>query len=232
MYFPNNFIELCVYFHNKYLFKNVLVVRSLTTGKFLDKLELDDVNIKRITYLTEIQEKLLTYEQLNKLYKNNNNYNNNKNNDGENIKYIKYNEFFNEINYLCDLKFDLICLDPFHQYEHTMNNLILLKNSLADNGILICHDCCPPSVKYTNKKYIPGKWYGITYGTFVEFAYNNDDLYYAILNVDCGLGIVSKKKIDYVRNDLNKDIQKLFCQMLQDDFAKNKDRKKNLIFLD
>jgi hypothetical protein len=38
-----------------------------------------------------------------------------------------------------------------------------------------------------------GGWCGVTYYCFVEFALNNPDYFYGIINRDFGLGIISKK---------------------------------------
>ena len=55
----------------------------------------------------------------------------------------------------------------------------------------------------------------MTYGAFIEFAFNNRHLFYAVLNKDYGLGIISKNKIIYVTKIINVDLQQTFVNMLK-----------------
>ena len=116
-------------------------------------------------------------------------------------------------------KFDLICLDPFHEYYESSSDLSLLTSFLTDDGILICHDCGGDSNKdlYT-PHFKKGGWCGITYYCFVEFASNNPDYYYGIINRDFGLGIISKKNMKFIKKINNKK-QKIFIDI----FKKNPD---------
>lgn len=50
---------------------------------------------------------------------------------------------------------------------------------------------------------------------FIDFAYNNPEWFYAVLNKDFGLGIISKKEIRFVLNNLNRDIQKKFIDIIK-----------------
>ena len=72
-------------------------------------------------------------------------------------------ETINNIN----TKFDLICLDSFHEYKESIADLLLLTSVLSENGILICHDCCPPNKKCTTSYYKKGEWCGVTYVAFI-----------------------------------------------------------------
>ena len=201
MNIPQNFIELCNFLHNKYMFKNVLVVRSCTTGEFLDELVLDNTNITRITYITDKQRSIIDIrEKINILRKTH--------------KVIKYGALQEQLNTI-NMKYDLICLDPFHEYEHSYNDLFLLKSLLTENGVLICHDCYPSNKIYTTPYYKIHEWSGITYAVFVELAYNNPDLYFAVINVDYGLGIISKKQIEFVKKGFNCELQKEFVTLLK-----------------
>lgn len=62
-----------------------------------------------------------------------------------------------------------------------------------------------------NPNYIKGPWCGETYMAFVEFAYNNysnnPNNYYAILNIDTGIGIISKKQLGFLSNTLDRKKQ-------------------------
>ena len=58
-----------------------------------------------------------------------------------------------------------------------------------------------------NPSYIAGSWCGETYVAFIEFAYNNPHLFYTILNIDTGIGILSKKKLNFLLNTLDREKQ-------------------------
>ena len=194
MTLPNNFNELCILLDNEYKFNNILCVRHTTGGHFLDKLFLDKNNVKRILYES-------------------NNINVPKcNNPGLNIL-IQHKDLLNTLEKI-NIKFDLICLDPFHEYYESSNDLLLITSFLTDNGIVVCHDCAPQNKEQTTSHYIYGNWCGVTYCAFINFAYNNPEWFYAVLNKDFGLGIISKKEIKFVSKNLNKGLQKKFIDII------------------
>lgn len=95
--------------------------------------------------------------------------------------------------------FDLICLDPFHGYKESSEDLALLTSYLSEDGVLICHDCYPPNSKTASRDFVEGEWCGVTYLAFIEFAFHHSTMFYGIINRDYGLGIISKKEIIYVK---------------------------------
>jgi hypothetical protein len=64
-----------------------------------------------------------------------------------------------------------------------------------------------------NPKYQKGAWCGETYVALVDFAYNNAILYYGLLNIDTGIGIISKSNIAFLTNNLNFKKQEIFLSM-------------------
>jgi hypothetical protein len=178
---PKKFKELCDYFDNLYHFKNILIVNTNFTGKFLDNFFPDDERITRIKYTPD-----------------------------------SYDFFINLINNNSgntENKFDLICLDPYHEYKESIGSFNILLPLLSENGILISHDCNPPNFESAYYKCKKGIWCGITYATFVEIAYNNPNLYYAVIDNDYGLGIISKNKIDYVKKITDNEKQLHFLNL-------------------
>jgi hypothetical protein len=133
------------------------------------------------------------------------------------IKYKpdEFDDFLNIIEKL-DKTFDLICLDPWHEYKESINSLTVLLKLLNKNGILISHDCNPPNFVCTNHKYQKGEWCGVTYAAFVEIIYNNPNLYYAVIDNDYGLGIISKNKIAYFQKNTNNEKQANFLNLFHE----------------
>ena len=175
---PNSFNELCIMFDEIFKFSNILCVRHPTGGLFLDKLFLNKSNVSRIIY--EI-----------------NNIEHTKCDKSQNIL-IQHSDLKNILNTL-NKKFDLICLDPFHEYSESISDLSICTSFLTEDGILICHDCSPPTKELCSSNYKYGAWCGVTYYCLIEFAYNNPNYYYGVINRDFGLGIISKKNIPFVK---------------------------------
>jgi hypothetical protein len=170
---PKNFNELYNLLDKIYLFKNILIVNTIRTGSFLNKMCLDKKTI-RITY---------SFDNLDK--------------------------FITKINSI-SVKFDLILVDPYHEYKHSIITFKMLMPLLNENGILISHDCYPNEFSLTSPIYIEGYWCGVTYAAFIENAYDNPDFYYAVINNDYGLGIISKVEIPFVKKIIDKEKQKNF----------------------
>ncbi len=128
----------------------------------------------------------------------------------------------NDFNYLVNLipiiktKFDLICVDPYHEYKESINTFRLLISLLNENGILISHDCCPPNFSCSSPTYKTGEWCGVTYAAFIEIAYEHPEWYYSVINTDYGLGIISKKEIDFVKKIIDNEKQKIFLDLFKE----------------
>jgi hypothetical protein len=177
-------------FINLYDCKNILFVRTPTTGAWLDNIFVNDTRVTRILYDTHT--KKYKYHKTTKI--------------------IEPNVFEYTLDSL-NKKFDLICMDPFHEYTHSKRDFNLLYSYLSDIGTLISHDCFPMTKELANPSYKSGNWCGETYIAFVEFAYNNPTLYYGLLIIDTGIGIISKLHIDFLKNNLNMEKQEFFLSL-------------------
>jgi len=168
-------------------FTNILFVRTCTTGAWLDTILLEKEDINRILYYTDKIKKPTTSHHSTII--------------------VHTNELENKIKSL-NKTFDLICIDTWHEYEVSSHDFKILSSFLNESGTLISHDCYPWNKKVASPTYIPDKWCGETYIAFVEFAYNNPNMYYSILNIDTGIGIISKKQFDFLSNTLDREKQK------------------------
>jgi hypothetical protein len=177
-------LTIDLYNTNKY--NNVLFVRTPTTGDWLDKILVDSENITRIAYYTNKTQNQCEYHKLTNIVKS----------DDLEITLASLNK-----------KFDLICIDPFHEYIESYRDFMLLPSMLSDNGILVSHDCFPPSKNMSVPKYICGNWCGETYLAFVAIANKYTNMFYGILNIDTGIGIMSKLQFELLTNNCNKDKQ-------------------------
>jgi hypothetical protein len=173
-----------LYKENKY--KDILFVRTFTTGNWLDNLLLENQYINRILYYTD---NINTPTKSNKL-----------------TIIIHSNDLENQLLSL-NKTFDLICIDSCHEYEVSSRDFKIVSSLLNETGILISHDCYPMNKIVANPSYIAGSWCGETYVAFIEFAYNNPNMFYTVLNIDTGVGIISNKQIQFLSNSLDKNKQ-------------------------
>ena len=172
------------------LYGNILFVRTPTTASWMDSMLKNNTNVTRIIYNTPDVEPIQI-----------NNYN-----------IIEHSELKN-----LDFKnYDVICLDPYHEYTESTSDLNFLSYLLTDKGLMIIHDCCPPKKEYSTFKFRRGWWCGVTYGCLIEHAYNNPDIFYGVIDNDNGVGIISKQKIEYLTNTFDKEKQEIFIKMLKE----------------
>jgi hypothetical protein len=177
--------------HKKQQFTDVLFIRTPTTGGWMDDMLLDnsDINITRISYQPENGIIIANSENI--------------------LEHSKLESHLTSL----DKKFDLIILDPFHEYYESNKDLLMLPSFMTENGILICHDCFPFKKEYATSKFKPGIWSGVTYICFVELAYSNPEWWYAVFANDTGVGILSKQKLDYLEQNFDRTKQEQLIQM-------------------
>jgi len=187
---------------NKY--NSILFIRTPTTGNWLDYIISENHNITRLYYNTlNVPFKKNDYC---KLYK-----------SSIIVELNNLEKKLKEINNT----YDLIVIDPYHEYKVSYDNFNLLLSFLKNDGCIVSHDCCPNNVNSSTPRFTFGSWSGQTYLAFVKFAYNNSELFYTILNIDTGIGIISKTKKDGLKNVLDKYKQE---QLLMIDFLNNYDK--------
>lgn len=162
--------------------QNILFVRTCTTGSWLDKIFIDNDRVDRILYYTDKIKQPTTSHKSTII--------------------INSNNLESKLSSL-NKKYDLICIDTWHEYNMSIRDLNIISQYLNNEGTLISHDCCPWNKLVANPQFIEGAWCGETYISFVNFAYNNPKLYYAIINIDTGIGIISKRKMPFLSNKLN-----------------------------
>jgi hypothetical protein len=187
---PERFNILAEQLHSEFNFKNILLFNSVRTGDFIDRLFLGCEQVTRVKYRVKDWQ------------------------DGgifrSHVSYV-IREQVQKLN----KKFDFICMDPYHEYKESSEDFKLLLDNLSDSGILICHDCKPPSKRAAHSTDIPEEWCGVTYAAFIEAAYNNPDFFYALIDKHYGLGIISKIPMSLVTKDLNRGLQECFLKLFK-----------------
>jgi len=179
--------------HKEKRFKNILCIRTPTTGAWMDTIfKKQTANVTRLMYTAGA---MTANSYMKRLY-----------------TVIEHSDFESHIRGL-GVQFDLICIDPFHEYAESASDFSVLPLFLTDVGIIVSHDCHPHNKDWATPKFKSGAWCGVTYVAFVEFAYNNPDWYYTILNNDTGVGIMSKQPMAPLKNTFNRELQKQLIDM-------------------
>lgn len=195
MEIPRDFNSLCLDLHDKYNFNNILFIRHHTGGLFLNFLTFPGNNVvTKLLYEThDINQPKL---------------------DPQSFTIIQHDDLKTHLKNF-NQKYDLICLDPFHEYRYSIYNLELLTTYLSDTGVMVVHDCLPLDKELTVGTFVLGPWVGETYLAFLKYACDNTQFHYGLINSDFGLGIISKTKIMYTNNTFNEEIRNKFNLLLQ-----------------
>jgi glycosyltransferase involved in cell wall biosynthesis len=114
-------------------------------------------------------------------------------------------------------KIDLAFVDGLHTYRQTAKDIENCLKYLSEKGIIIVHDCSPPSEaaaasKREGAENLPGwkgSWCGDVWKAIVYFRSSKNDLNIFTLDCDYGLGIISKGRPDNMLNFSLEEIDKM-----------------------
>lgn len=116
--------------------------------------------------------------------------------DGFNINFRAVNqdisEPLHEIRKL-GMKYQVILVDPFHEYKETFRDLLVAFSLLEDGGALVVQNCYPLDKSLVSPRYHPGTWCGVTYKAYLDFThiYSSKILSYTV-DTDFGCGIIHR----------------------------------------
>src|SRR5450759_1992585 len=91
-----------------------------------------------------------------------------------------------------ELKYDVILVDPFHEYEPSARDLSEAVNLLSSAGTIIVHDCFPRDATIAVPEYIDGDWCGVTYKAYLDFVLARQDLIFCTVDTDYGCGVIRR----------------------------------------
>jgi hypothetical protein len=93
-----------------------------------------------------------------------------------------------------DAPYDLVFVDPYHTYQCSLRDIRLGLSLLAENGILMVHDCSPPGLAVAGPQFRLGLWWGLTYAAFVDFTLAEPGIDFYTVDADCGCGLIRRRK--------------------------------------
>jgi len=88
--------------------------------------------------------------------------------------------------------YDIILVDPWHEYETSLRDMQLALSLLSDGGSIVIHDCNPPTADIISPQFMPGSWCGVTFIAYLDFVAQNSRLTYRTVDADYGCGVVHK----------------------------------------
>ena len=93
-----------------------------------------------------------------------------------------------------DYKWDVIFIDGLHisyQVEKDIQNSL---NHLSENGVIILHDCNPPSIDRSVEDFWGQPWNGTVWKAIYKLRCSKPDIDICVLDWDEGVGIIKKGK--------------------------------------
>jgi hypothetical protein len=90
-------------------------------------------------------------------------------------------------------KYDVILVDPFHEYETTIRDLREACGLVKSNGTILVHDCFPTDEKIVDPRYQDGSWCGVTYKAYIDFVLATPRLWFCTVDTDFGCGVLRQR---------------------------------------
>jgi hypothetical protein len=89
---------------------------------------------------------------------------------------------------------DISLVDAWHTYRTAYRDLVQMFDLLNDGGILVVHDCLPPTREGASPTFRRGSWWGVSYKAFLDFVLQNPSLDYFTVDCDHGCGVIIKNR--------------------------------------
>ena len=116
--------------------------------------------------------------------------------NGDNILKMYSDEFFRSNKEY----FDIIFIDGSHLEKQVDKDIVNSLSVLNENGIIVMHDCNPPTEFHQRENYeINGnfpQWNGTVWKSFVKIKMLNKNVIMNCVNCDWGVGLIKKQKIN------------------------------------
>jgi len=88
--------------------------------------------------------------------------------------------------------YDIIFIDGLHHSEQVDIDIENSIKQTSENGIIILHDCNPPTLNHTLIPRVQSQWNGDVYKSILKFRKNNINHEYFTVDSDWGVGVIIK----------------------------------------
>ncbi len=109
-------------------------------------------------------------------------------------------------------KIGIALVDGMHQYDFALRDVENILNYLADDGVIIMHDCNPATASAGRnfdewqQQGMSGQWNGDVWKVIVHLQSLRNDVNAFVLDCDYGLGVITKrapeKTLSFSRNEI------------------------------
>lgn len=101
-------------------------------------------------------------------------------------------EFFSKID--PDKKYEIVFIDGLHDSRQVDKDIKNALNHTTDNGVIILHDCNPPTEKHSlvPRPKNAHEWNGDVYKSMLRFQDENTQHNYFTVDTDWGVGVILK----------------------------------------
>lgn len=89
-------------------------------------------------------------------------------------------------------KFDIVFIDGLHIYKQVIKDIHNSLKCLKKNGIIVLHDCNPPTWKHQAVPRIQKSWNGTVWKAIVRLRCKNLKLFMCVIDTDWGCGIIKR----------------------------------------
>ena len=88
--------------------------------------------------------------------------------------------------------FDVIFIDGLHEADQVLRDIKNALKVLSKDGYIVCHDMNPVRKEHQTVPYNGGHWNGDYWKAMVELRRTESELYTAVVDIDEGLGIITR----------------------------------------
>jgi hypothetical protein len=89
--------------------------------------------------------------------------------------------------------YDVILVDPFHEYETSARDLREACKLIKPNGTIVVHDCNPEEEALVTPHYRDGAWCGLTYKAYLDMMLESVRLRSCTVDTDHGCAIIRRR---------------------------------------
>ncbi len=114
--------------------------------------------------------------------------------------------------------FDLIFIDGLHLENQVDKDIMNSLNCLNEGGMILLHDCNPPTEMHQRENYcVDGKypaWNGTVWKSFAKLRMTRPDLTMYVIDTDWGVGVIKKGSQELFPSE-NINIDELKYELLE-----------------
>lgn len=90
--------------------------------------------------------------------------------------------------------FDCVFIDGMHLEEYVTRDIHNSLKHLSEEGVIILHDCNPPTPDHASRRPVLPEWNGDVYKAFVRFRGANPQYETYVIDTDWGCGVIRERR--------------------------------------